>query len=155
MDCKKLKKLDNGMYYLEVEDEIVQSFLEKNSKRALATIGTFSFHCAFMRFKDGGHYIMIGSKTCKALKIKENDEIEVVFSEDTSDYQFEMPEEFQEVLYQDLVALSVFEDLTDGNKRGLIYVVSSVKSSDKRIERALKVCEKLKLGITSPRLVLK
>jgi uncharacterized protein YdeI (YjbR/CyaY-like superfamily) len=51
--------------------------------------------------------------------------------------------------------MSVFEDLTDGNKRGLIYVVSSVKSSDKRIERALKIVEKLKIGVTSPRLILK
>jgi hypothetical protein len=152
---KKLKKFDNGMHYLEVEDEIVQSFLGKNSKRALATIGTFSFHCAFMRMKEGAYYIIIGSKTCKALKIKANDEVQVVFSEDTSDYQFEMPEEFQEVLYQEPEAMSVFEDLTDGNKRSLIYVVSSVKSSEKRIERALKIVEKLKIGVTSPRLMLK
>jgi hypothetical protein len=33
---KKLKKFDNGMHYFEVEDEIVQSFLEKKLKTSLS-----------------------------------------------------------------------------------------------------------------------
>jgi hypothetical protein len=152
----KLQKLDNGMCYISVDDAVIQIFLAKGSKRAIAVLNSeHELHCAFMRFKEGGHYIIVGSKTCKTLNLKPNDAILVDFKEDTSEYQFEMPEEFQEVLYQDSEAMSVFEDLTDGNKRGLIYVVSSVKSSEKRIERALKVCEKLKIGVTSPKLMLK
>jgi uncharacterized protein YdeI (YjbR/CyaY-like superfamily) len=81
--------------------------------------------------------------------------ITLSFKEDDSEFQFEMPEEFLEVLYQDPDADAVFQGLTDGNKRGLIYVITLVKSSEKRIERSLKVAEKLKIGVTSPRLVLK
>jgi uncharacterized protein YdeI (YjbR/CyaY-like superfamily) len=66
-----------------------------------------------------------------------------------------MPEELSEVLCQDPDADAVFQNLTDGNKRGIIYLVTLLKTSDKRIERALIIAEKLKLGVTSPRLILK
>jgi uncharacterized protein YdeI (YjbR/CyaY-like superfamily) len=60
-----------------------------------------------------------------------------------------------EVLKTDTEAESIFKGLTDGNKRGLIYLVTQVKSIDKRIERSLKIAERLKLGIKSPREILK
>jgi uncharacterized protein YdeI (YjbR/CyaY-like superfamily) len=52
-------------------------------------------------------------------------------------------------------ANKIFHALTAGNQRGLIYLLSLVKSSDKKIERALKIAERIKQGITSPRLILK
>ncbi len=151
----KILKFDNGMHYVMVEQEIAMSFLTKNLKRAICNIGSVSFHCAFMPKKEGGYFINLGTNICKQLKLKEGDSITLSFTEDNSEFQFEMPEEFSEVLYQDPDADAVFQALTDGNKRGLIYVITLVKSSEKRIERALKVAEKLKMGITSPRLILK
>lgn len=140
----RLEKFDSGMHYVLVPEALIRPFLEKVQKRAIATIQNEDFHCAFMAKKEGGYFINIGSKICKALNLKLGDEIEISFKEDSTEYQFEMPEEFTEVLYQDADAFAVFEGLTDGNKRGLIYLVTAVKSSDKRIERALKICEKLK-----------
>jgi uncharacterized protein YdeI (YjbR/CyaY-like superfamily) len=66
-----------------------------------------------------------------------------------------MPEELREVLDTDPEAGRVFDSLTEGNKRGLMYLVSQVKSSDKRIERSFIIAAKLKRGITSPREILK
>jgi uncharacterized protein YdeI (YjbR/CyaY-like superfamily) len=60
-----------------------------------------------------------------------------------------------EVLDTDPKANEVFHSLTEGNQRGLMYLVTQVKSSEKRIERALKIAEKIKAGITSPRNILK
>jgi Bacteriocin-protection, YdeI or OmpD-Associated/Domain of unknown function (DUF1905) len=151
----KLDKFDSGMHYIIVEENTVKSFLEKGAKRAICTIENVDFHCAFMQKKESGYFINIGSKICKQLNLKMGDEVNPIFREDTSAYQFEMPEEFTEVLYQDPDAFSIFEGLTDGNKRGLIYLVTTVKSSEKRVEKALKIVEKLKLGVTSPRLILK
>jgi Bacteriocin-protection, YdeI or OmpD-Associated/Domain of unknown function (DUF1905) len=151
----KIEKFSSGMHYVMVDEKTVNLFLAKGSKRALCLIGETTFHCAFMPKKEGGHFINLGTTICKQLKLKEGDEITLSFKEDESEFQFEMPEEFLEVLYQDPDADVVFQGLTDGNKRGLIYVITLVKSSEKRIERALKVAEKLKLGVTSPRLVLK
>jgi hypothetical protein len=151
----KIEKFSNGMHYVMVDENMVNSFLTKGSKRAICMIGSKNFHCAFMPKKEGGYFINLGSTICKKLNLKEGDSITLSFAEDNSEFQFEMPEELSEVLYQDPDADAVFQALTDGNKRGLIYVISLVKSSEKRIERALKVADKLKMGVTSPRLVLK
>jgi hypothetical protein len=151
----KIEKFSNGMHYVMVDENIVNAFLTKGLKRAICTISSENFHCAFMPKKEGGYFINLGSTICKKLNLKEGGSITLSFTEDNSEFQFEMPEEFSEVLYQDPDADAVFQALTDGNKRGLIYVITLVKSSEKRIERALKVAEKLKMGVTSPRLILK
>jgi hypothetical protein len=151
----KIEKFSNGMHYVMVDENIVKSFIIKGSKRAICSIDSENFHCAFMPKKEGGYFINLGSVICKKLNLKEGDSLTLSFAEDNSELQFEMPEEFSEVLYQDPDTDAIFQALTDGNKRGLIYVIALVKSSEKRIERALKVAEKLKMGITSPRLVLK
>lgn len=144
------------MHYVMIHDEILTPFLSKKIKRVICKINdTLDFHGAFMPKKEGGFYINIGSSICKKLNLKLGDEVTLSFTEDTTEYQFDMPEELTEVFYQDPDAFSVFEGLTDGNKRGLIYLVTMVKSSEKRIERALKIVEKLKMGITKPQLVMK
>jgi Bacteriocin-protection, YdeI or OmpD-Associated/Domain of unknown function (DUF1905) len=152
----KLEKFDSGTHYVLISTDLVTPFTEKGIKRVLCCLNkSLDFHCAFMPKKEGGYFINIGSTICKKLNLKVGDEISVSFKEDTTEYQFEMPEEFTEVLYQDPDALTIFESLTDGNKRGLIYLITMVKSSEKRIERALKIVEKLKMGITKPQLIMK
>lgn len=51
----------------------------------------------------------------------------------------------------DTEAKRLFESLSDGNKRGLIYLITSVKATEKRIDRSLKIADQIKAGITSPR----
>ncbi len=151
----RIHKFDNGMHYIPIEDKIVDSFHTQCSKRAICTLNNIPFHCAFMPQKGGGFFIYIGSKTMKSLQLKCDDEVVLTFKTDDSEYQFDMPEEFKEVLIQDPEADEIFHQLTDGNKRGIIYLVTMVKSSQKKIERALMITEKIKSGITSPRLIMK
>lgn len=107
--------------------------------------------------KPGMDYItlMIGSKHLKTLGIKANASVKASITIDTTEFQFELPEELEEVLATDDVANQIFTGLTDGNKRGLMALVQMVKSSDKKIERSLLIAEKLKLGITSPQKIIK
>jgi Bacteriocin-protection, YdeI or OmpD-Associated/Domain of unknown function (DUF1905) len=152
----KLEKFNNGMHYVMINDEMLTPIFSKKIKRVICKINnSLDFHCAIMPKKEGGFYINIGSSICKKLNLKLGDEVTLSFKEDTTEYQFEMPEELMEVFYQDPDAFAIFEALTDGNKRSLIYLVTMVKSSEKRIERALKIVEKLKLGITKPQLIMK
>jgi Bacteriocin-protection, YdeI or OmpD-Associated/Domain of unknown function (DUF1905) len=151
-----LEKFSSGMHYVMINDDLLTPFLSKNIKRVMCKINdSFDFHCAFMPKKEGGFYINIGSSICNALNLKLGDEVTLSFKEDTTEYQFEMPKELTEVFYQDPDAFAIFDRLTDGNKRSLIYLVNAVKSSEKRIERALKIVEKLKMGITKPQLIMK
>ena len=54
----------------------------------------------------------------------------------------------------DPAAEKIFNTLAPGHKRGLIALVNTVKSSDKKIERSLLIAEKLKKGVISPAKVM-
>ena len=108
-------------------------------------------HAAILTKKELGYYIRLGKSTVKKLKVKAGDTIKVSIAADLTPFQFELPEELAEVLATDLQANHVFEKLSPGNQRSIIYLVSLLKSTDKRIERALRIAEKLKAGITSAR----
>ena len=101
--------------------------------------------------KGGGHYINLGQTTCRKLQIKAGDTLIAQFEIDNSPMQFEMPEALQAVLDTDPEAQKIFEQLTPGNQRGLAYLVNQVKSTDKQVDRALKVVEQIKSGTTSPK----
>jgi Bacteriocin-protection, YdeI or OmpD-Associated/Domain of unknown function (DUF1905) len=145
-----LQKLPSSMHCIMLDAKLVVKLTKDGNKRVICTInGTEQIHAAIMPIKDGGHFVRIGSTTCKKLKLKVGSEIEASFVIDKSEYQFEMPEELKEVLDTDEEANKIFHALTAGNQRGLIYLLSLVKSSDKKIERALKIAESIKMGITS------
>jgi Domain of unknown function (DUF1905)/Bacteriocin-protection, YdeI or OmpD-Associated len=151
-----LKKLPNSSHYIMLDATTVAKLTKGGNKRVICTINkTEKLHSAIMPKKEGGHFVMIGSSICKKLKLKVGSEIQVSFEIDKTEYQFEMPEELKEVLDTDEEANKIFHALTSGNQRGLIYLLSLVKSSDKKIERALKIAESIKMEITSQGLVLK
>jgi hypothetical protein len=151
-----LQKFSSGMHYILLDKKTVATITKEGNKRAVCKLNrTLEFHCAIMPKKEGGYFINIGSTICKKLKLKEGVKVSATFLIDKTDYQFEMPEELKEVLSSDKLGSKLFHALTEGNQRGLIYLVSQVKSVDKRIERALKIIERMKNGITSPRLILK
>lgn len=144
------------MHYIALGDKTVKQLTSGNNKRVICTLNkTVTLHAAIMRTKEGVHYIMIASKYLKKLKLQTGSVVDAVIQKDTTELQFDVPEEFTEVLATDPEAEKIFASLTDGNKRGLIALVNMVKSTDKKIERALRIAEKLKSGIKSPQLMMK
>lgn len=142
--------LDNGAveYFFERGQKRVQAVLEANQKVQI-------IHAAIMNSKTNGYYLHIGAPVMKALGIKKGDSVLATLQIDETPLQFSNPEELEEVLRTDPAAKQVFDKLTDGNKRGIIALIQQVKSPDKKIERALRIAEKLKVGITNVRLLLK
>ena len=55
-----------------------------------------------------------------------------------------MPIELQELLYQDPEGSNYFESLTPGRKRNLIHIVSVVKNTNSRLNKALAIVHHLK-----------
>lgn len=140
-----LEKFTSGMHYIMLEPSEVPGLTQEGNKRVVCTVNDqLNFHCAIMQKKEGGHFINIGSAICKKLGISRGSKVMATFTVDKSRYQFEIPEEFQEVLNTDPEAEAIFHSLTAGNQRSLIYLVTQAKSSGKRIERALKIVEKNK-----------
>ncbi len=91
----------------------------------------------------------------RKLGLVEGDTANATFRRDRTQLQFDFPKELREVLNTDVKAKAVFEQLTPGGKRSLCYLVSQVKSIDKRVERSLKIADRLKIGKTSARDILK
>ena len=151
-----IEKIGGYMHCIQLDSKTVAKLTAGGNKRVVCSINkTIVLHAAIMRTKDGMHYIMIAAKHLKQLKIKAGSMVEAHIKKDESELQFHIPEEFTEVFDTDPEAEIIFNSLTDGNKRGLIALVNMVKSSDKKIERALKIAERLKLGITAPQKMMK
>jgi uncharacterized protein YdeI (YjbR/CyaY-like superfamily) len=145
-----------GMHYIQVPAKTAASLRKKGVTRVLCRINnTLELHAALMHTKEGMSYIMLGKRWLTEIKAKAGTPVSVTLQEDETELQFDIPEEFSAVMESDPGARKIFDALTDGRKRGLIQLVRMVKSSDKKIERALKIAEKIKFGITSPQQIMK
>ena len=152
-----IEKMGAGyMDYIRLDEKTVKRLTAGGNKRVVCILnGSLTIHAAIMKTKEGIHYIMVSAANQKKLGVKAGNKIMATIEIDKSELQFHIPEEFSEVMDTDPAAKKVFDRLTDGNKRGLVALVNMVKSTDKRIERSLKIAEKLKRGITSPQMVMK
>jgi hypothetical protein len=151
-----LEKANNGMFCILLDKATISKLTENGNKRAIGTLNNIhKFHCAIMLTKEGSAYVYISHKICKKMNLTIGNKVTATFTIDDTPYQFEMPAELAEVLRTDAKANKIFHSLTAGNQRSLLYLITLVKSIDKKIERALKIAEKLKQGVTSPKLILK
>lgn len=147
---------EGGMHYLPVPAKTATSLRSKGVKRVLCRINdSLDLHAALMHTRDGLDYIMVGKTALAQLKLKAGMTVSIDLKEDETALQFDIPEEFSAVMESDPKAKEIFDALTDGRKRGLIQLVRMVKSTDKKIERALRIAEKIKYGITSPQQIMK
>ncbi|HOY95332.1 MAG TPA: YdeI/OmpD-associated family protein [Catalimonadaceae bacterium] len=152
-----LYKEEQGHAYIKVEMVKHPELLENESKRVLIWFETGNkAHLALRKPKTMDQPVVyLSSNLCRSLGLKAGDEFQAQILPDESPFQFDMPEEFQAVLDTDPAASAVFERLTPGNQRSLIYLVQALKSVDKRIERSLLVASKLRAGIHSAREILR
>ncbi|HAN39077.1 MAG TPA: hypothetical protein DCQ29_09275 [Chitinophagaceae bacterium] len=153
----KIETMGKGMHFVALPDNMVHPLLAEGNKRVLCTFKaapTLPTHSAIQRTKALGYYFYIGKQLMQQLQVKAGDWVELHLQVDTTVYQFEMPEVFAEVLATDPAAADIFGTLTDGNKRSLMHLITQVKSIDKQIERALKIAQQLKAGVTSARVIL-
>ena len=150
-----LERISNGMHAVSVDAHSVQQWVDQGIKRVVCSIGNARMHVALNPRKQGGCWIYINTATVKSEGLRVGASVAFSLELDNTPLQFDVPEEFAEVLETDPEAKSIFSALTPGNQRGLIYLVTQVKSIDKRIARALHIAEQLKHGIHSPKVILK
>lgn len=151
-----ISKHSNGMHMLQLPEDWKLPKTWKTPARVIAQIHKdHPWHAALKQSKNGSHYVLIGKTLMKTLGLRNGAEVELTLKEDKSAYQFDMPESLQEVLDSDPDAAEIFAELTPGNQRGLIYLVSKVKSIDIQIQKALIIADCLKRGVTSPRDIAK
>lgn len=144
------------MHFIRLEVPLLKKLTANGNKRVLCVLNNkITLHAAIQHTKMGVHYIAIAGKHLKVLKVKAGSTVKATIKIDDSELQFHIPEEFTEVINTDPEAEKIYNKLTDGNKRGLIALVNMLKSTDKKIERALLIAQKLKEGIHTPAAILK
>jgi Domain of unknown function (DUF1905)/Bacteriocin-protection, YdeI or OmpD-Associated len=134
--------------HLVVPSEIVSAFSAEKTKRVVATIRveseTHEYQCGLIPRGKGKVVIMVNKEIRAKLRIDAGSRVQVRLRKDESEYGLEMPEELAELMRQDEEGNRLFHALTEGKQRSLLYVVSSVKNSERRIERSITVIEHLK-----------
>jgi len=135
-----------GMHIIEVPANIVKKEGGPGKKRFICTVNQkVSYPCGLMALRSGMAYISINKSRLAALKLKLGDAVDVELVPDESEFGMPVPEELEELLAQDPEGDERFRALSPGKQRNIIYYVSGVKSSQLRIDRALKLIGNLKL----------
>lgn len=147
-----------GMHSVVIPNQIAIPFIEKGHSRvkvqATFETKTIEFFAAVRKYH--GQYTMMFSKNKqKELGLLPNDYFQMQFFEDTSKYGVDVPEEFEAVLLSDYDAYQIFESFTKGKQRGIIYMITRFKDSQKKIDKTLVLCENLKRGIRENKDLLK
>ena len=140
----KLEYLLN-VRYLEVPAEVISQLGGSMKMRLLCTVNdSVKFQCGMVALGEGKAYITLNKKILKKLGVNLGDEVHIKLEKDKSKYGMEIPEELSEWLDQDIEAKIIFDALSPGKQRYIIYYVSGVKSPLKRMERTSLMMENLK-----------
>jgi hypothetical protein len=149
MKTTKFKIIHIDTYNIFISNKIFTPFADKKMSRVKVEITSeikkIEFYAAVKRDKKSGDFKMMFSKQKqKELNLSLGDEFEIQLFEDTSKYGVDVPEELEEVFLTDYEAYKIFESLTKGKQRSIIYGVLRYKTSQQKIDKALIMCENLK-----------
>lgn len=147
----KIEYLDKlRMSYISVTDEILEQFIEEGDKllynqRFDVTVNDgVKWQGGTVSLGNNTAYITFSKDRMKKIGVGLGDTVSVNLEKNRSEYGFNVPEEFEEVLKQDPLANERFVALTKGTRRAIIYLVIQIKSSQKRIEKSIFLLENLK-----------
>lgn len=140
---KQLEKRKGGCFYLKLDSEIINQFSNKRATRMICTIDKkVSYRCGLNHLGDGNFYVIVSGKYLEELDKELGEQVDYRIDEDPDQLGVEMPEILTVFLDQDLEAKAVFEKLTDGKKRSLIYSFVKIKDIDKQIKIIIEFLKK-------------
>lgn len=132
------------LHHITVPSSIVDEVGGIGTRLLCSVNSEGEFHAGMVALGAGKAYITISKKRMKAYGISRGDEVQVGLRLDDSKYGMEVPEELEALLEQDDEGRNRFDDITPGQQRYIIYYVAQVKSSQKRIDRAIMLINNLK-----------
>lgn len=131
---KQLEKRKGGYYYILIDAEVANHFKSKKSTRIICNIDDcVSYRCGLNHLGDGNFFIIIATKHITALDKSLGDTIRYTIVEDPNQLGVDMPEVLTIFLKQEPDKKKLFNILTDGKKRNLIYRIIKTKDIDKQV----------------------
>lgn len=132
-------------HYIDVPAAIVKKAGGIGKPRFVCTVDkVMTWKCGLVAHKAGGAYILLNKKQMQMGKFNVGQPVNVSLQKDESKYGMDVPAELKEVFAQDKIGKERFDKLVPGKRRYIIYYVNQVKSSDLRIERAVRLISNLK-----------
>jgi hypothetical protein len=145
---KQLEKRKGGYFYLKINAEIINQFSKKRATRMICTINDqISYSCGLNHLGDGNFYVIVAGKYLEELNKKLGEQVNYRIDEDPDQLGVEMPEVLTVFLEQDADYKAIFDKLTDGKKRSLIYSFVKIKDIDKQIKTIIDFLTKERLKI--------
>ena len=142
-----VRKFDRGLwtYHIIVPQAVFEAMSADGDKRVICTLDSHPpFHAGFMPDGKGNYFIKLNKEKMLDWHLSEGQELSVQLEKDKTRYGMALPDEFAAVMESDPEGLELFDALSAGKRRSLIYIVGSVKSPDRRIGKALVIFEHLK-----------
>lgn len=136
--------LGYGPHIIIPEDVFEKMLVVTKNKRIKCTLNNEITVSRAMSPKGDIHYILLNKDVLKKCRLEIGDEVAVELQPDISKYGIDITEEMEEVLYSDPEGNALFDKLTPGVQRSLIYIINKIKSSQLRIERSFVILEHLK-----------
>jgi uncharacterized protein YdeI (YjbR/CyaY-like superfamily) len=135
-----LQKLDSsrgGYFYVAIESAIVDRLSKGKATRLQCLIDEkITLHCGLNHLRDGNFFIIVAGKHVKLLQKKAGDAVTLTLSEDPEPLGVPVPEVLEALLEQDEALKNVFDSMTDGKKRSLIFLVKDIKDIDRQVQKA-------------------
>ena len=120
---------------MKIDSDIINEFSRKRATRMICSIDQeVSYRCGLNHLGDGNFYIIVAGKHLKKLNKELGENVDYKIEEDPDQLGVEMPEVLTVFLEQDSEAKTIFEKLTDGKKRSLIYSFNKIKDIDKQVK---------------------
>lgn len=132
-------------FYFEIPASVVKKIGGIGKMRLICEVNkSLSFQCGLMSLSEGRAYISINTKRMKELGVKQGDTVNIVLSEDKSEYGVNIPAELEELFKQDPEGKARFDKLTPGKQRYILNYVDTVKNPTLRAERVFLLISNLK-----------
>ncbi len=132
-------------FYFEIPAAIVNKIGGIGKHRLHCEVNqSIKFQCGIIALGKGKAYISINSKRMKELNADLGDEVQLVLSEDTSEFGVDVPHELEELFKQDAEGKFRFDQLKQGMQRYILNYINSVKNQQLKIERSSMLINNLK-----------
>lgn len=126
----------SGYAILRIPQKIVGLLPSKQRTRLLAIIDDHvEIPVGMAALGDGDYYFMLAKRNQKKLGKGPGDPVSFTIQKHPHPLGVELPEVLQVLLDQDEEALKIWNGLTDGHKRSIIFGTMRIKDIDRQIEK--------------------
>lgn len=131
----QLEKIKGGYFYLMIDAGIINQFERKRHTRLVCHLDAkISYQCGLNHLGDGNFFIIIAGKYLEQLGKKVGSFVHFRIEEDPNPLGVDVPEVLTVLLMQDENLKDIYDKITDGKKRALIFSILKIKDIDKQVQ---------------------